>query len=226
MRTNRTIERWWASARPAAGLVAALSAAWLLLAGCAADDQPGEAPSPVVQGADVERRVAELEDVEAIREAAACYGRGHDAIFFDLGGDQAEARSILGGCFEPGVTSRVYFFGAPDPAATLAGLDGLIGFIEKFALDNHYTGARNTPGNVDVTLHGDGTATMTTSGATPHFIASGAGGVEPTVDVITARYVDRLRKGEDGLWRTYEKELRIDAVWRGSGQYPLAQGGG
>ncbi|HEU4533798.1 MAG TPA: nuclear transport factor 2 family protein [Polyangiaceae bacterium] len=208
-------------------------AAPLGAAACADDDGPtgGGAPTTGAEAytdadadadADAGRRLAELEDREAIRDVAACYGRGHDAIFFDLRGDKREAKSILETCFEAGVRTKVYFFDAPEPAQTLEGLDSLVEFIAAFALANNYTSARNTPGNVHIDLRADGTATMTTAGATPHFIRPAGEGLEPSVDVITARYVDEVRRGDDGRWRTYAKELHIDAVWRGSGLYPLA----
>lgn len=222
MRTTK--DTTWRAGRGAAR--ALLFTLWALAAplgaaACADDDGPAGEDAPATD-ADAERRLAELEDREAVRDVAACYGRGHDAIFFDLRGDKREAKSILETCFEGGVRTKVYFFDAPEPAQTLEGLDGLVEFVAAFALANDYTSARNTPGNVHIDLRADGTATMTTAGATPHFIRPAGEGLEPSVDVITARYVDEVRRGDDGRWRTYAKELHIDAVWRGGGLYPLA----
>ncbi|HEU4403866.1 MAG TPA: nuclear transport factor 2 family protein [Polyangiaceae bacterium] len=222
MRHNQTTHRWLRGVASAAKLALSLCAVGLAAPGCADDDEPEIAPAALEGREGVAGRLDELEDRAAIGSVAACYGRGHDAIFTDLGGGQAEARAILGECFEPGVRARVFFFGAPQPTAVLEGLDGLIGFIEQFAIDSRYTSARNVPGNVEITLRPDGTATMLSSTSAPHFIAPEAGGVVPTVDVITARYVDELRRGEDGRFRTYAKDLFIDEAWRGSGQYPFA----
>lgn len=233
----RTIKR----VAGAVGLSMALLSSVGAVSACGPGDEPGREPAAhevsaqsleALAGSDelsaspsalrsLRNRLRALEDVEALREAAACYGRGHDAIFFDLGGPKAEAFSILESCFESDVRTTVYFFGGPQPVAELNGLSALVGFIENFAISSRYTRARNTPGNIDITLNDDGTATLLSSGATPHFIAATAGGVEPTVDVFTARYVDRLRKGRDGRWRSFAKELHIDTVWRGNGQYPL-----
>lgn len=169
-------------------------------------------------------RLQALEDRDAIREVAACYGRGHDAIFTDLGGAKTEAFDILDSCFMPDVQTEVFFFDNPVPAAQLDGLDQLVGFIEQFAIDTGYTGARNVVGDVQIELHDDGTAFMVSATATPHFIApADPTAVAPTVDLVTARYEDTLVQDEDGVWRTQTKVLRLDDFWRGQGSFPLAQ---
>lgn len=169
-------------------------------------------------------RLQALEDRDAIREVAACYGRGHDAIFQDLGGAKTEAFDILSTCFTPDVHTDVYFFGAPEPVAQLDGLDQLVGFIEQFAIDTGYTGARNVVGDVQIELGDDDTAVMVSATATPHFIQPvDPAAIAPTLDMVTARYEDTLVRDEDGTWRTQTKVLRLDHFWRGQGSYPLAQ---
>ncbi|MEM9459860.1 MAG: nuclear transport factor 2 family protein [Myxococcota bacterium] len=167
-------------------------------------------------------RLQALEDRDAIREVAACYGRGHDVIFTDLGGPKTEAFDILSTCFTPDVHTDVYFFDDPLPVASLDGLVELVGFIEQFAIDTGYTSARNVVGDVQIELHEDDTAFMVSATATPHFIQPvDPAAVEPTVDLVTARYEDHLVRDDDGTWRTQTKVLRLDDFWRGQGSYPL-----
>jgi hypothetical protein len=159
------------------------------------------------------RAVNELEDV------AACYGVGHDAIFFDLGGTQAESLSILGECFSPDVQSEFVFFGGD--AVPLDGLPALVSFIETFALDTGYHTARNTPGNVRVEFVDETHAVVTTSGATPHF--SSASFDAPFIDLITARYTHIVELDADDAWRTTDFIIEIDEVARFETQFPLGQ---
>ena len=172
---------------------------------------------------DLSVRTQELEDREAIRSAVACYGRGHDEIFRHLQGDQSPSLAILSECFTADVTSDVYFFNSPTPTTQLTTLAQLVGFIEQFAIDNSYTGARNIVGDVGIEFTGPDTARVLSATSTPHFIApANAPQNEPTVDVVSARYIDEMVRGSDGVWRSRHKTLILDEFWRGTGFYPFA----
>lgn len=176
-----------------------------------------------VQFEDLAVRTQELEDREAIRTAVACYGRGHDEIFRHLQGNQSPSLAILRECFTDNVTSDVYFFNSPTPTAQLTTLDQLVGFIEQFAIDNSYTGARNIVGDVAIEFTGPDTARVLSATSTPHFIAPvNSPQAEPTVDVVSARYIDEMVRGSDGVWRSRHKTLILDEFWRGTGFYPFA----
>lgn len=165
------------------------------------------------------RRVQRLIDINAIKDTAACYGQGHDAIFDDLGGTQRDALAILRECFAEDVRSEVVFFGVTTDR--LDNLEQLVEFIEDFAIATNYTSARNIVGDVRVRFTGPHSAIMTSATATPHFI-TGDGTAAPTMDLVTARYVDRLERRR-GHWRVVQKTLIIDEIWRGVGVYPFAQ---
>lgn len=215
------------SNQPFAHILACLSLSALLGAGCDVEgpDIGVRSAHAASHGSGLSARVAALEDRQAITDVAACYGRGHDAIFDDLGGAEEQALAILSTCFTDDVHTTVYFFDEGTPVAELDGLDALVGFVAQFAIESGYTHARNNVGNVVIELDGDGLATMHSSTVTPHFIApSEEGGVELGVDLVSARYVDQLERGSDGIWRTYEKVLILDALWRAEGLYPLGPG--
>jgi hypothetical protein len=179
-------------------------------------------PSVVAQLEDLAVRAQVLEDREAIRGVAACYGRGHDEIFRHLQGDQSASLAILRGCFTDDVASDVFFFNEHTPAAKLTSLAQLVGFIEQFAVNTHYTGARNIVGDIGITFTGPDTAVMVSATATPHFIQATGPDAQPTVDVVSARYIDEVVRGADGVWRTRSKKLILDQFWRGTGSYPFA----
>ncbi|MCA9701369.1 MAG: hypothetical protein KC431_27855, partial [Myxococcales bacterium] len=160
-----------------------------------------------------------LQAVQQLEDIAACYGVGHDAIFFDLGGDQAESLAILDDCFSPDVQSQFVFFGGePVP---LDGLPALVSFVEGFAIDTGYHSARNTPGNVRVELIDEDNAVVTTAGATPHFSLASA--EAPFIDLITARYTHIAHRDEDGRWRTTSFEIEVDEVARVDASFALGQ---
>ncbi len=165
-------------------------------------------------------RLKRLLDTQAIKDTAACYGQGHDQIFTDLGGDQEVALTTLRGCFAEDVKSEVVFFGVTTDR--MNSLSELVSFIETFAINTNYTSARNVVGNVRVQFTGPHSAIMTSATATPHFIATDdESGQAPTVDVVTARYVDHLERRSRG-WVVVRKALIIDEIWRGAGGYPFA----
>jgi SnoaL-like domain len=214
--------------------LAALACAAVLASGCAGEARAEGESGPELSDAavdeelrgqldDLAARTRELEDREAIRDAAACYGQGHDEIFGHLGADQTESLAILRECHTDDLATKVFFFDESTPTDELASLEELVGFIEQFAIDTGYTGARNVVGDIRIDFTGPDTAVMTSATQTPHFIqgtADPAGA--PTLDVVSARYVDELRRGEDGVWRSHKKSLIIDQIWRGIGFYPFA----
>lgn len=188
--------------------------ACLMGSACDADEPTGG--DVIESGSNAVEQLRAIDDLEDI---AACYGVGHDAIFFDLGGPQVESLSILGGCFAPDVHSEFVFFGGD--AVPLEGLPALISFIETFAIDTGYHSARNTPGNVRVELLDDDDAVVTTAGATPHFSLASLD--EPFIDLITARYTHVVHRDDDGGWRTTELIVEIDEVARFDAAYDLGQ---
>jgi hypothetical protein len=155
-------------------------------------------------------------------EVPGCYGRGHDLIFHHLGADQTEALQALRACFEENVQTEFYFFGNPEPAR-LTDLQGLVGFIENFAITTGYHTARNTPGNAAVELTGPSTATLISSGATPHFSLAPTDGGAAFSDLVSARYSHDLTLGADGVWRTTHFVIHIEEILRTQGAYPLGQ---
>ncbi len=171
---------------------------------------------------DLAVRTQVLEDREAIRSVAECYGRGHDEIFRHLQGDQSASLAILRNCFTDDVQSDVFFFNEQTPMAQLKSLGELVGFIEQFAVNTKYTGARNIVGDVGITFTGPDTATMVSATSTPHFIQPTGTGAQPTVDIVSARYIDEVVRGADGVWRSRKKSLILDQFWRGTGSYPFA----
>jgi SnoaL-like domain len=212
-------------------MFAALAACAVVSAsGCAGEASAEGVPSPEQASAapvgeldDLAARTRALEDREAIRDAAACYGQGHDEIFRHLGADQSDALAILRECHTDDLATAVFFFDESTPTDELATLEELVRFIEQFAIDTGYTGARNVVGDIRIDFTGPDSAVMTSATQTPHFIqgtADPAGA--PTLDVVSARYVDELERSEDGTWRSRKKSLLIDQIWRGIGFYPFA----
>ncbi|MEN0067826.1 MAG: nuclear transport factor 2 family protein [Myxococcota bacterium] len=172
---------------------------------------------------DLNETLASQVDVAALTRFADCYGRGHDLVFFDLGGSQTAALDALGDCFASDVVSEFRFFGAPN-GDVLEGLPALVGFIEQFALQSGYNTARNIPGNVNVELLGPDDALVTYSGNTPHF------SVAPTdpkargfVEWFSARYTATARRDADGVWRTTQFDIEIDEVIRQEADFPFGQ---
>ena len=169
-------------------------------------------------------RLQNLEDSAAIRDVMDCYGHGHDLIFFDLEGDRAEAIDVLRECFAEDVQTDVYFFGADKPAAQLASLQELVGFVAQFAIDSGYASARNIPGNHRIEFTGPTTARMLSSTHAPHFLRAPADAESPGhVDIVSARYENEVALDDDDRWRTTRFVLRIEGFWRGTGINPLGQ---
>jgi len=155
-------------------------------------------------------------------EVPGCYGRGHDIIFHHLREDQTAAMQALRGCFKENVKTEFYFFGNPEPVR-LTDLWGLVGFIENFAITTGYHTARNMPSNAAVELTGRSTATLTSSGATPHFSLAPTNGGVAFADLVSARYTHDLEIGADGVWRTTHFVIHIEEILRTQGSFPFGQ---
>lgn len=175
------------------------------------------------QRTDLEGRLQTVEDNAAIRGVIDCYGHGHDTIFFHLGGDQREALGILRHCFTDDVATQIVFFDGTQPAVKLSSLAELVGFVEQFAISSHYRSARNTPGDVQISRTGPDRARILSSTVAPHYLRKvGDDPATPvSVDLISARYVNDVVRGRDGVWRTQAFTLSLDELWRATGAYPL-----
>jgi hypothetical protein len=169
----------------------------------------------------VAARLQRLEDREAVRAIPGCYGYGHDLIYRHLGGNQAEATAALRRCHVDALTTRVFLFDETTPAATLHSVGDLIAFIEAFAKEQGYGGARNVPGNVQIEFTGPGAARVRSSTVAPHFLTLGP--KSPAADFVDARYVSDVVRGADGVWRVVRFDLIVEQIWRGVGGYPFAQ---
>jgi len=181
----------------------------------------GHAARPGDGTAGVAARIQQLEDLEAVRAIPACYGYGHDLIFKHLGGDQAEAINALRRCHVSALTTNVFLFNEMTATTTLHSIRDLIGFVESFAKDQGYSGARNVPGNVHVEFTGQATARVQSSTVAPHFLTIGPR--NPATDFVEARYVNHVVRGNDGVWRTVEFDLVVQQIWRSVGTFPFAQ---
>ena len=166
-------------------------------------------------------RLQQIEDLEAVRAIPGCYGYGHDLIYKHLGGDQTEATNALRRCHVDALTTSVFLFDETTPAARLHSIGDLIAFIESFARDQGYGGARNVPGNVQVEFTGPATARVQSSTVAPHFLTLGP--KSPAADFVEARYVSNVVRGNDGVWRAVEFDLVVQQIWRGAGAYPFAR---
>jgi hypothetical protein len=193
----------------------------LALTAGAQASMPGHAARPGDGTAGVAARIQQLEDLEAVRAIPACYGYGHDLIFTHLGGDQAEAINALRRCHVNALTTNVFLFNETTAITTLHSIRDLIGFVESFANDQGYSSARNVPGNVQVEFTGPATARVQSSTVAPHFLTIGP--KSPAIDFVEARYVNKVVRGNDGVWRTVEFDLIVQQIWRGAGTYPFAQ---
>jgi hypothetical protein len=171
--------------------------------------------------AGVAARIQQIEDLEAVRAIPPCYGYGHDLIFRHLGADQTEATNALRRCHVNALTTNVFLFDETTAAATLHSIRDLIAFVESFAKDQGYSSARNVPGNVQVEFTGPATARVLSSTVAPHFLTIGP--KSPGTDLVEARYVNNVVRGNDGVWRTVELDLVVQQIWRGVGAYPFAQ---
>ena len=169
----------------------------------------------------VAARIQQLEDLDAVRAIPECYGYGHDLIYKHLGGDQTEAINALRHCHVNALTTNVFLFDETTATTTLHSIRDLIGFIESFANDQGYSGARNVPGNVQVEFTGPATARVQSFTVAPHFLTIGP--KSPATDFVEARYVNNVVRGSDGVWRTVEFDLIVQQIWRGAGTYPFAQ---
>lgn len=171
--------------------------------------------------ASIAPRLQRIEDLEALRAIPGCYGYGHDLIYKHLGSDQTEAIDALQRCHVNALTTHVFLFDETNATTTLHSIRDLIGFIESFAKDQGYSGARNVPGNVQVEVTGPATARVQSSTVAPHFLTLGP--KSPTADFVQARYVSHVVRGSDGIWRVAEFDLVVQQIWRGVGAYPFSQ---
>jgi hypothetical protein len=171
--------------------------------------------------ASIAARLQRIEDLEALRAIPGCYGYGHDLIYKHLGSDQTEAIDALQRCHADPLTTRVFLFDETTATTTLHSIRDLIGFIESFARDQGYSGARNVPGNVQVEVTGPTTARVQSSTVAPHFLTLGP--KSPPADFIQARYVSDVVRGSDGIWRVAEFDLVVQQMWRGVGAYPFSK---
>ena len=182
----------------------------------------GSIPGHKGDGAEgIAARLQRIEDLEAVRAIPGCYGYGHDLIYKHLGSDQVEAIDALQRCHVNALTTRVFLFDEATAATELHSIRDLIAFIESFARDQGYSGARNVPGNVQVAFTGPATARVQSSTVAPHFLTVGS--KSPATDFIEARYVSDVVRGNDGVWRVVEFDLVVQQIWRGTGVYPFAQ---
>lgn len=207
-------------------LFAAIAAA---LIGCAAENPEAsiEATSEsglLSQRRDLEAQVRRLSDLQELRGIIDCYGMGHDLIFKDLGGTHREALDVLRRCHVDGLVTNVFLFDESKPAQRLESLTAFVGFVDAFAQQNGYSSARNVPGNVQIEFTGPATARILSSTEAPHFLTKGppAASDRPTLDLVEARYVDTAKRDRDGRWRTIERDLIVQQIWRGEGAYPFA----
>lgn len=188
----------------------------LLLAACgtARADAPGE----------LEHELQAMLDREHIRGLLDCYGTGHDLIFAELGGAHSAALSELRQCHTEDLITNVYLFDTTTPVARLENLEAFVGFVDEFARMNGYSSARNVPGNIRIHITSATSARVTSSTSAPHFLTDGAAGGEDrgTIDVVSARYADTVVRQPDGTWRTVERDLIVEQIWRGEGGYPFA----
>lgn len=171
--------------------------------------------------ASIAARLQRIEDLEALRAIPGCYGYGHDLIYKHLGSDQTEAIDALQHCHVNALTTHVFLFDETTAMTTLHSIRDLIGFIESFAKDQGYSGARNVPGNVQVEVTGPTTARVQSSTVAPHFLTLGP--KSPAADFVQARYVSDVVRGSDGIWRVAEFDLVVQQIWRGVGAYPFSQ---
>lgn len=199
------------------------------LIGCAAENSepPVEAHGEsdlLSQHRQLEARVQRLSDLQELRGIIDCYGMGHDLIFKDLGGAHREALDVLRRCHVDDLVTNVFLFDESKPVQRLESLTALVGFVDSFAQQNGYTSARNVPGNVRIEFTDPATAKILSSTEAPHFLTKGppAASDRPTLDLVEARYVDTAKRGRDGTWRTVERDLIVQQIWRGEGAYPFA----
>ena len=169
----------------------------------------------------VAARLQQIEDLDAVRAIPECYGYGHDLIFKHLGSDQTEAINALRRCHVNTLATNVFLFDETTPTTTLHSIRDLIAFVESFAKDQGYSGARNVPGNVQVEFTGPATARVQSSTVAPHFLTVGP--KSPATDFVQARYVSNVVRGNDGVWRAVEFDLVVQQIWRGAGAYPFAR---
>lgn len=207
-------------------LLAVIAAA---LTGCSTQDP--EAPAEATRESDLvsqrrqlEARVQRLSDLQELRGIIECYGMGHDLIYKDLGGAHREALDVLRRCHVDDLVTNVFLLDESKPAQRLESLTAFVGFVDSFAQQNGYTSARNVPGNVRIEFSDPATAKIWSSTEAPHFLtkAPPAASDRPTLDLVEARYVDTARRGRDGQWRTIERDLIVQQIWRGEGAYPFA----
>jgi hypothetical protein len=165
-------------------------------------------------------RVQTLTDLERIRAIPSCYGYGHDLIFKHLGGDHSDAIQALQRCHVDNLVTNVFLFDETKVNSQLHSIADLIRFVEDFAKQQGYTSARNVPGNIQVELTGPSSARVLSSTVAPHF---NSGANRLGTDFVEARYVDDVRRGADGVWRSVEFDLVVQQIWRGMGSYPFAR---
>lgn len=199
----------------------------IALASCATDAQ-----DPAQSATDNEllglgrlsARVQRLADLQELRSVIDCYGMGHDLIFKDLGGGHREALDVLRTCHSDALVTNVFLFDETTVVQRLDSLAAFTAFVDGFAQQNGYSSARNVPGNVRIEITGPASATIWSSTQAPHFITRGAPAASdrPTLDLVEARYVDTVVRGDDGRWRTVERDLIVQQIWRGEGSYPFA----
>lgn len=164
-------------------------------------------------------------DIVSIEGTQACYGRAQDVVYRNYANaDKAarEGRAAFGACFTPNAHISIGLLGQT-PFERAASIDEWVAFVRQFGLDHGYLSARHLIGNVEVVFTGRDTATVYSSGTTPHFI--GAGSAAPGVDWIIGNYrgtVQRIR----GVWLITDFQINADEFAHTAADYPVGRSDG
>lgn len=174
-----------------------------------------------------ELAVVELQDREAIRDIALCYGRGLDILgagWPDRATTTPMALDQLADCYADDATWNVFVFSdAFPPLASLASTQAYAQFIADTFDDAGYNSTRHLISNIAIEFDGPDRAVVHSSSVTPHFLrATDPSVVSPSVDIITGLYVDVVER-RDGRWVSVEKSVTATDWWRGEGTFPVGQ---
>lgn len=176
----------------------------------------------------------DLSDRAAIMDVATCFGRALDVLSHAAAAPQAERRdaglSILRMCLtEDAEFSSFLLSEDTSPVFTASGVEAWADFVLATTQMQNYTTTRHLVSNIAIEFTSEDSALVTSYAIIPHFIVGpvaepdGPPPIEPTMNLVPAKFIDEVERQEDGTWKSVRKSAVGEEAWLGTGFYPIGQ---
>jgi hypothetical protein len=166
-------------------------------------------------------------DILAIQTTQACYGRAQDVVYRNYANAtraKSQGNAAFGQCFSTDAHISIGLLGQA-PFEQANSVRDWVDFVFQFGQDHGYLSTRHLIGNVEVVFTGPDSATVFSSGTTPHFIGAGAKAGEPGVDWITGNYRGQVRRIH-GRWLITDFQINADEFAHTSVEFPVGRSDG